>query len=426
MNTLNKVVVSVGVALSISFFPQSVQAQQQLPIACPGYTLPKTKLLGQRAGKKLQEAYDTYLNEELDEKERIKEAIQMLRDIEAKEPYDVAYINRFLGQLLVSEDGKAKESLSLLQGAAEQGVLNDKDQADLLKLVADLSIQEEEYQNAVSFYQKWMEFTCKEDADVYTRMAKAYTELKQFDNVVSAADKAIANYEEPNKNPYALKINAHHEQKDYVNAVKVAEVLVELFPTEKTWWSQLGFFYMLTEDYSKALSTFSLAYKQGYLTKRSEYKALVQLYASSDNPFKSAQLQEKYMDSGMLETDPDDYASLANTLQLAREYSDAAKYYGQAARLSNDAEYYRKQGVLLLTAEDYKGAITALNKALEVGVESEGKVHFSLMEANFYTGNFRQANVHAQEAKKDSSLRRNANAWIPYIKQKADNRGINI
>jgi len=244
--------------------------------------------------------------------------------------------------------------------------------------------------------------------------------------VLETADKAIALYEEPNKNPYALKINAFHEKKDYNGAVKVAETLVEIFPEEKNWWSQLGFFYMLTEDYKKALATFSLAYKQGYLTKKSEYKALIQLFASSDVPYKSAQLQKKYMESGLLDSADTDYATLANTLQLAREYKDAAKMYGQAASMSNDPEYYRKQGVLLLTAEDYKGAITALNKALEGGVDSPGKVHFSLMEANFYTGNFRQANVHAIEARKESTLRRNANAWIPYIKQKADNRGIKL
>jgi Flp pilus assembly protein TadD len=425
MKKLNKILITAG-ALVFGSYSTLTMAQQALPIDCPGYTQPKTRLLGERAGKKLQSAYEVYLNEELEEKARIKQAIEMLREIEPKEPFDIATVDRFLGQLLVSEDGKQLEALALLTSSAELNVLNDKDQADMLKLVADLSIQEEKYENSVKWYEKWMKFTCKEDADIYTRMAKAYTEMKEFDKVLTVADKAIAAYEKPNKNPYALKINAYHEKKEYKGAVEVAEILVELFPGEKNWWSQLGFFYMLTEDYNKALSTFALAYHQGYLTKKSEFRALVQLYASSDVPFKAAQLQIKYMKSGLLDDNATDLAGLANTLQLAREYTEAAKYYGQAAAKSGDADYYRKQGVLLLTAEDYKGAIAALNKSLESGVDTEGKVHFSLMEANFYTGNYRQANVHANEAKKDPSLRRNALAWIPYIKQKADNRGIKL
>jgi regulator of sirC expression with transglutaminase-like and TPR domain len=425
MKKLNKVLMTAGVALFGSYSTLAI-AQQSAAIICPGYEPSKTQLLGERSGKKLQRAYEVYLNEELDERQRVKEAISMLRDIDSKEDFDTATVDRFLGQLLVSEEGKQLEALSLLTRAAELGVLNDKDQADILKLVADLSIQEEKYENSIKYYKKWMAFTCKKDPDIYTRMAKAYTEMKDFDNVLLTADLAIANYAQPNKNPFALKINAFHEKKQYDGAVEVAEILVSFFPEEKNWWSQLGFFYMLVEDYTKALSTFSLAHKQGYLTKRSEFKALAQLYASSDVPYKSAQLQKKYMASGMLESEASDIASLANTLQLAREYSEAAKYYGQAAAKSANPDHYRKQGVLLLTAEDYRGAVTALTKSIESGIDEEGKVHFSLMEANFYMGNFLKAYDHATQAQKDPSLRRNALAWIPYIKQKAENRGVKI
>lgn len=425
MKKLNKILITASVFLFGSYSSLSV-AQQSLPVACPGYKQAKTKLLGERSGKKLQKAYEVYLNEEIEEKTRVLQAIEMLREIESREPFDEATVNRFLGQLLVSEDGKQLEALALLTSAAELNVLNDKDHADLLKLVADLSIQEEKYENSIKFYNKWMEFTCKKDPDVYTRMAKAYTELKDYEKVLIVADLAIATYSEPNKNPYALKINAYHEKKQYDGAVVVAEILVELFPEEKNWWSQLGFFYMLTEDYNKALTTFALAYKQGYLTKKSEFRAMVQLYASSDVPFRAAEINKKYMGTGMLPSEATDLASLANTLQLAREFKDAANVYGQAAAKNGDADYFRKQGVLLLTAEDYKGAIAALTKSIDVGIEEVGKVHFSLMEANFYAGNFRQAFNHANEAKKDPGLRRNALAWIPYIKQKAENRGIKI
>lgn len=398
-----------------------VMAQQEAPIVCPGYSQPKTQLLGERTGKKLQTAFEAY-NEE-----RLNDAVVLLRDIEPKEEFDKASVERFLGQILVSMDGdNAAESLVLLERAANREVLNDRDQADLMRLNGDLSLQEEKYGNAVQWYNKWMEFTCKEDASTYTKIAKGYTELKEFDKVVVAADKAIALAEEPDKNPYALKVNAFHETKNYPAAVETVETLVELFPEEKNWWTQLGFFYMLVENYEKALSTFALAYKQGFLTKKSEYKALVQLYASNDIPYKSAQLHEKYMKAGEIEDDANSIANLANTLHQAREHKSAAKFYAQAGQMSNDPEYFRKQGALLLTAEDYKGAIAALNTALAGNIDEVAKVHFSLMEANFYAGNFRKAYEHAELAQKDPSMRRNATAWIPYIQEKAKNRGIRL
>jgi tetratricopeptide (TPR) repeat protein len=212
----------------------------------------------------------------------------------------------------------------------------------------------------------------------------------------------------------------------YPQTVEVAETLVKTFPETKQWWTQLGLFYMLVEDYKRALSIFEIAYSQGFLTKTSEIKALAQLYATNDIPVKSARIQQKYIDEGLIKRDADSLAALANTLHQAKEYSEAADVYGQAASLSSDPEHYRKQGVLLLTAERYKDAITALNNALERGANGKGRIHFSLMEANFYTGNFRQAFTHVQEAKKDNSVRRNASAWEPYIREKAKNRGIKL
>lgn len=54
-----------------------------------------------------------------------------------------------------------------------------------------------------------------------------------------------------------------------------------------------------------------------------------------------------------------------------------------------DLEFYCKQGVLLLVVEDYKGVIIVFFKVLECGVEDLGKVYFSLMEVNFYVGDFK-------------------------------------
>ena len=424
LTILSKALVATSMLAITSY--SSIAFAQQPPVLCPGYEKQKTKLLGDRAGKRLQSAYEVYLDEERDERERVVEAIQKLREIDAKEPFDKATVERFLGQLLVTEDGKQAEALQLIETSANRNVLNDNDQAGLLKLAADLSLQEEKYQNAVDWYTKWMDFTCKEDGDTWTKIAKVYTELKQYDKVLDAADNAIRLYEEPNKNPYNLKINAYHETKNYKGAVETGEILVTLFPTQKEFWSRLGFFYMMVEDYPKALATFELAYKQGFLSKKSEFRSMAQLYSAQDIPFKAAKIMQKYMDEGVLDTEATDLASLASTYRQAREFKQAAKYYGQAALKDPAADYFEKQGVMLLDAEDYKGAIKALSQSLESSQQEPASTHYALMQAYFYDGDFRRADVHAREAMKDSSLRRSARAWLPYIKGKADNRGIKI
>ncbi|WP_414830216.1 tetratricopeptide repeat protein [Alteromonas sp. H39] len=393
---------------------------QSAAVVCPGYEKGKTTLVGERTGKKVQKAFEAY-NED-----RVDEALEILYDIEPSDDFDKSYVGRFIGNLLAAREGQGTKALGYLTDAVQPKVLNDTEHAQTLKLIGDLSMQENKYNDAVKWYKEWMDFTCKEDPDVYTRMAQAYYESKQLDKMVDPADKAIALYEKPNKNPYVLKLTSYYERKMYPETVAVAEELVSKFPENGRWWTQLGFFYMLVEDFKKGLSTFDLAYEQGFLKKANEIKTLAQLYATNGVPYKAAKLMEKYIDSGLLEDNADMLASVANSYHQAKNYDLAANYYGKAAAKSSDPEHYRKQGTLLLVAEDYNGAIQALNSALDRGAENPASIHFSLMEANFYKGDFKAAYEHVQEAKKDRSMRRNASAWEPYIKEKAKNRGINI
>ncbi len=410
----------VSTVLAGSLLATTTAYAQTAPIICPGYEKGKTQLVGERTGKRVQKAFEAYNQDLMDE------ALAILYDIDPSDDFDKAYVDRFIGNLLASQEGQGVKALGYLKGSVSTKVLNDLEYTQTLKLLGDLSMQEKKFGEAVEWYTKWMDETCKQDPDVYTRIAQAYYETGQLDKMIDPADKAIALYPEPNKNPHVMKLTSYYERKMYPQTVEVAETLVKTFPETKQWWTQLGFFYMLVEDYKRALSIFEIAYSQGFLTKTSEIKALAQLYATNDIPVKSARIQQKYIDEGLIKRDADSLAALANTLHQAKEYSEAADVYGQAASLSSDPEHYRKQGVLLLTAERYKDAITALNNALDRGANGKGRIHFSLMEANFYTGNFRQAYTHVQEAKKDNSVRRNASAWEPYIREKAKNRGIKL
>nr|WP_189403769.1 tetratricopeptide repeat protein [Alteromonas halophila] len=411
---------AIALVMGVGAVTAAPAMAQSSAIVCPGYEKGKTTLVGERTGKKVQKAFEAY-NED-----KTNEALDILYDIEPSDDFDKAYVGRFIGNLLASQEGQGTKALGYLRDAVDPKVLNDTEHAQTLKLIGDLSMQEEKYTDAIDMYQKWMDFTCKEDADVYTRMAQAYYESGQLAKMVEPADNAIRLLEEPNKNPYVLKMTSYYERKMYPETVEVARQLVQLFPENPQWWIRLGFFYMLVEDYKLALSTFDMAYLQGFLKKESEIKTLSQLYATNGMPWRAAKLLVKYVDSGLLEDDAEMLSNIANSFHQSKNYETAANYYGLAAQKSNDPEHYRKKGTLLLVAQDYKGAINALKNALERGAESPASIHFSLMEANFYAGNFKEAYRHVQEAKKDRAVRRNAVAWEPYIKEKAKNRGIEI
>lgn len=406
--------------ISVGLIGSGQAYAQAMPVVCPGYKPGSSSIPGQRVGKKVAQAFEAYSADLIDE------AIAILKEIDVKPGFDRAYVDRFLGNLLASQEGQGANALDYLLRSVEQKLLNDNDHAAVLRLIGDLNMQQRKFDQALVYYQKWMDFTCKENADVYTRMTQAYYETKQLDKMIEPADKAIALYEKPNKNPYVLKLTSYYERKMYNETIGVAETLVKLFPETKQWWTQLGFFYMLVENYQLALQTFELAYAKGFLEKKSEIRALAQLYGTLDIPYKSASLQEKYLKSGLLDNDEETLSRIANAWHRSKEYLKAADYYRQAAEISKDPEHYRKQGTLLLSAEQYPQSIAALQKALDAGSDKKGTIHMALMEANFYRENFKQAHVHAKEAIKDKTTARNARAWEPYIKEKAKNRGIKI
>jgi len=410
----------VSVMSVATIIPTSVYAQVSAPIACPDYKRGTTNIPGQKVGKKVGKALEAY-NEDL-----VDEALNILYEIDTSDTFDKAFTDRFIGNLLATQNGKAKQAIEYLQKAVAPNKLNDVEQVGTIKLIADLSLQEEQYDSAIKYYQQWMKVTCKEDFDVYFRMANAYYQTERYADIIEPINKAIALAEKPNKTAYALKMTSYYNRKMYKETVEVQEETVKIFPDDKAQWTQLGFFYMLVEDHKKALSTFEMAYNQGYLTKPAEIKALSQLYSMNDIPIKAAQVLEKHVKSGLVKKDDRMLTSIASSYQQAKEFKEAADYYGQSALLASDPDLYQKQGMVYYALERYSDAIVALQKALDGGSDKKGAIHLAMMQANFDKGDYRSAFKHVQEAKKDSSTARNARSWEPYIREKAKNRDIKL
>jgi tetratricopeptide (TPR) repeat protein len=381
----------------------------------------KTRLVGPSVGKKVAKAFELYSADDIDG------ALVLLLDINSKKVYDKAYVDRFIAVMYATKGDNEKKAIDYLKLAIAPDVLNEGDQGASLKLIADLQLQTKKYKSALKNYQAWMDFTGKEDAQTYVKIAQAHYSLKHLDKMIVPADKAIAlQGDRPNQNPYVLKIQSYYERKMYKESVKVLETVVQIFPNEKRWWTQLGMFYMLVENYPKALATLDLAYKQGYLEKGSEIKTLANLYASNEIPFQGAKLLEKHIASGLIKRDDQSIARLANAWHAAQHIDKAAKYYGELAKMTGKAKHYRKQGMLLKQDEQFKKAIVAFKKALDVGSKNVGKLQMALAESYFYLEKYKKAYAAIKKAMKDPKTRKGAKGWVSFIKDTAQRKGVKI
>lgn len=419
---MNKVILSLVIAASVTAV--------QLPLASTAFAAGAgaeekakrpTQLVGPSVGKKVAAAFELYSADD------IPGALQILLDINAKKDYDKAYVDRFIAIMYATMGDKEEEAIRYLNMAIKPDILNEGDHGDAIKLVADLQMQTQKYRDALTNYYAWMDFTGKSDGETWVKIANAHYSLKELDKVIAPADKAIAAFgDKQSQNPYILKLTSYYERKMFKDAVKVLETAVQLFPDVKSFWVQLGQFYTLVEDYDKALATLDLAYKQGFLDKESEIKVLASLYAQKFIPYKAATLLEKHIASGTVKRDDKNLATLANSWHAALHIDKAAKYYGELAKMTNDAKYYSKQGMLLKQDEQYKSSIVALNKALELGVNNEGRLHMSIAESHFYLEQYKQAYSAIQKAMKDPKTKKAARGWVGFIKETAQRKKVSI
>ncbi len=410
-------VVASLIAVQVPTAPYAVAAEQKKQEKKKR----KTQLVGPTVGKKVGKAFELYSADDLDG------ALAILLDIKAKKAYDKAYVSYFIAQMYATKGKHEKEAIEYLKRAVEPDILNTADHAGGLKLLADLQMQTKDYKNALKNYKAWMDFTGKEDAATYVKMSQAYYSLKQLDKMIKPADKAIKLYgENQNQNPYILKITSYYERKMYKEALKVLETVVQIFPDKKQYWTQLGMFYMLTEDYPKALATLDLAYKQGFLNKESEIKTLANLYASNEIPYKSATLLEKHIASGLIKRDDKSLATLANAWHAAQHIDKAANYYLELAKMTDKAKFYRKAAMLLKQDEQYARAIKVFKKALEKTTDNKGRIYMAMAESYFYLEKYKQAYAAIKKAMADPKSRKGAKGWESFIKDTAKRKNVSV
>jgi tetratricopeptide (TPR) repeat protein len=142
----------------------------------------------------------------------------------------------------------------------------------MLKLVGDLEYEAGNYEVAMEWFNKWMDFTCKEDGSTYLKIANSYLETNQLEKVIEPADKAIAMIDPPKEGAYSLKVRSYYDRKMFDEAIDVMETALQVFPESDTWYTRLGLFYQITEQYQKALAMFELAYIKGFLTSATQHK----------------------------------------------------------------------------------------------------------------------------------------------------------
>ena len=339
----------------------------------------------------------------------------------SRDRYLQAILNQALAQVEWSREN-FDPALSYFEKAVELDALPDQAHFSLMYQIAQLYFLKERYQDALDRLELWF---CKSPPEKITSAAwvlkaSIYARQENFAKTLESIEIAIAMDEDPKEAWYQLKLASHYELEQYPQAAETLATMIIRWPEKKLYWTQLSQIYYKLKQDEKALAIIALAYRRNMLDKQSDITYLSSLYSSADVPYKAAEVLEKGINDGIVESTQSHWTAVADSWYSAEELEKALVAYEKAGKAAKDGSLDLRRGYLLIDLERWPDALVALNAALEKGGLNErkmGEAYLLRGMAQFGLNNFDGASSDWGKARRYSRTKDAAQQWINHLQE---------
>jgi tetratricopeptide (TPR) repeat protein len=414
LNLNKKVLLAILLAMASVFISGQVFAQAS---ACGVERKTAGGALNEPTYKKLNDIYEEVGNEQYDiAYEKLKVMINR-----AKGKYLKATLYQMMAQVEWARSNYVT-ALSSFEMAVELDALPDNIHFALMYQIAQLYYMQERYDEALDKLALWM---CKVPpekvkASAYVLKASIYAQKVDWKNVVPAIETAISMSDAPKEAWYQLKLASHFELEQFPKAGETLEIMIELWPDKKDYWIQLSQIYYKLKKDDEALSIIALAYRRGMLDKQTDLMYLSNLYSDREVPYKAANIMQKGMQDGIVESNEKHWTMVADAWYAAEELENALAAFEEAGKASDKGELDLRRGYLLVDMERWPLAIEALEAAIEKGGMNErktGEAYVMLGMSEFSLENYKEANAAWTKALKFPKSKKPAQQWMNHMRE---------
>ena len=329
--------------------------------------------LDTNVAKALQDAYT------LMQEERFPEALTALNALmssrgDRMKPYDRATTLEIRGSVYINQDN-LQAALRDFQGALASGGFNydPKRNNQLRYYIAQIYMQLENYPAAIQNLNEWIQTSQQlgttVDSNAWYLLAAAYAQSNppNYRSAMRPIEQAIAGRAEPKKSDYDLANLIYSELNENAKRGELLERIINLWPGERSYWTQLAGLYSSTGKDKEAFSVLEVAYRAGLLEKEGELLTLVNFYSFFENPYRGAKMLSRDMDAGRIQKTQANLVLLSQLWSQSREHKRAIPILQQAAANSSNGELFYRLGQVLLADEQYAASERALQSALNKG-----------------------------------------------------------
>lgn len=333
----------------------------------------------------------------------------------ANSDYEKATFLRSLASIN-SLRGHYEHAAHLLAECIALNALNTEQQQQALYDLGQLYMATEQYSQAVTVLEPWLQTHNNVKADTYVLLAHAHTQLKHYRKALPYITQAIGMKKKPPESWYQLNLALYYEIKDYQSAATILKKLIRLQPQHKPYWNQLVSVYQQLDNFNKATSVKHLAYTQGLLHNESELLDLVNLFLYVDMPYQGAMLLDSEIQKQRVKSSPKNLTLLADAWTQAREYEQAIKTLKQASKISDDGMLYQRLGHVFVEQERWHEAVDALTKAVQKGkIKQTGNTYLLLGISYFELDKKEYSKRAFSKALNYSTSKKSATQWLEYI-----------
>ncbi len=353
--------------------------------------------------------------------ERFSSALSRLGALSGKKrlnSHELALVWQMYG-FAYSMQGRYPDAAQAFEKCLAQNSLPESTTQHTRYNLAQAYLGSEAFGKAIRELNAWLAATENPTAEVYYLLAAAHVQLKEFKRALPHARQAVAMKKKPREPWLNLLMSVHFELNQLRSVLDVCKRLVEIYP-KRSYWLQLSSVYNELGDVRRALATLELAYAQGFVTRSNEIISLASLYIDQGIPFKAAEILEKEIDAGTVETNLNNMKMLSSAWLQSRERRRALAPLEKAAQLDTTGESFFLLAQVYVEAEQWKKAHEAAQKAFKKSdLKRPGQVHLLDGIALLSMKKKSKARKAFERAEKFEQEQQAARQWLNHIRDQA-------
>ncbi len=345
----------------------------------------------------------------------------ILREMRANEKlsnYEKAQVWNLTGYSYYLQE-RYTDAVNAYEQVMRQPELPEALQLSTLKTMAQLQFTIEDYEKALATVRRLMAAVPEPSADVYMLEGQALFQMNRYQEALkpikTAVDMFRAQGQVPRENWLLLLRVIYFELKDYNSMITVVKELIQHYPKD-TYILTLAGVYSELGDTKKQLALTEVLYEKGLLNTNSHVTNLANLYLLHGLPYKAAQVLDRHMKDGIVESNERNLRLLSQAWYQAREDEKAIPPLRRAAQMTKDGELYVRLAQAHINLEQWKDATEAANEALKLGgLKRDDQVNIMLGMALFNQQLLERARVAFERAERDKRSAKAASQWINYV-----------